>query len=493
MKARSRAFILSLLVPLALRGQEIGLVRLGADRPVQGSAQLYGGYEAGGFHPAFAPSSQWKAGASAQGVRHGVRTSFTGAFSFEQVEGKDMFTSMFLEPGYIPVDVLEFTPGDKTRQTYRLDGGFLTEFAEGFGAGVKTTYSAANYAKRKDIRHTTYGMSLRVEPTFSFFDESGGGAIAYVFQKMTESIDSEQVGSAADQSYYAFLDKGMRYGTYQVWDGDGIHLDEAGVGIFPVREYSHGFATSFNARGALSGGTEFLWKHGTVGEKGYNWFRYPGFLAKGHLERTWRRESADHALRIGLEIQSDQLKEAVLDKKTEGGVTTPVVYAYNAVSDRSWGSLDLSYRIRFREGALRMLQASLRGGAWTEKSYLMYPYKDKTDRYNGTATLSAAFGFGPIDLNVRALGGIGSWKEQGLSGGTDTVESKPFRLQADWDRKMEYFSTPRLGGGLTLTYHLKAVKGLYLQAEGSWLHGFGIVLLPGADRGSATLRLGYGF
>ena len=73
------------------------------------------------------------------------------------------------------------------------------------------------------------------------------------------------------------------------------------------------------------------------------------------------------------------------------------------------------------------------------------------------------------------------------------MESKPFRLQADWDRKMEYFSTPRLGGGLTLTYHLKAVKGLYLQAEGTWLHGFGIVLLPGADRGSATLRLGYGF
>ena len=76
-----------------------------------------------------------------------------------------MFTSMFLEPGYFPVDVVELTPGDKTRQTYKLSGGFATEFQEGFAFGVKADYMSANYAKRKDIRHTTYGMSLRVEPT----------------------------------------------------------------------------------------------------------------------------------------------------------------------------------------------------------------------------------------------------------------------------------------------------------------------------------------
>ena len=58
---------------------------------------------------------------------------------------------------------------------------------------------------------------------------------------------------------------------------------------------------------------------------------------------------------------------------------------------------------------------------------------------------------------------------------------------------MEYFSTSKLGAGLTLTYHLKAVKGLSLQAEGTWLHGFGIVLLPGADRWSSTLKIGYDF
>jgi hypothetical protein len=58
---------------------------------------------------------------------------------------------------------------------------------------------------------------------------------------------------------------------------------------------------------------------------------------------------------------------------------------------------------------------------------------------------------------------------------------------------MEYFSTGKLGAGLTLTYHLKSVQGLSLQAEGTWLHGFGILLLPGGDRWSSTLKVGYDF
>ena len=117
----------------------------------------------------------------------------------------------------------------------------------------------------------------------------------------------------------------------------------------------------------------------------------------------------------------------------------------------------------------------------------------QTVRYNGMATLVAAFGFGPVDLNLRLNGGSGAWKDKGLSGGTDTVESVPFRLTPDWLRKMEYFSTTKAGAGLTLTYHLPFAPGLYLQAEGTWLHGFGIDLLPGAERWSSTIRVGYGF
>lgn len=491
MRARYKAFVLSLLVPLGASAQGIGLLRLDApQKGAKGSASIYGGFEEGGYKPAFQASSLWKAGAGAEGVLHAHGTSWQGSFSFEQMSGKEMFTSMFLEPGYFPVDVLEFTPGDKMRQTYRLGGGFATTLGDDFLIlGAKATYSASNYAKRKDIRHTTYGMSLRVEPTVTFkMYDKAGLSLAYIFQKRTESIDAEQVGAATDLSYFAFLDKGLRYGTYQVWDGDGLHLDEAGVGVFPVKEYQHGVAYILEIPG-FSSGMEGFWKRGFVGEKGYDWFRYPGHGLSLFLERKWARQS----LRLDAKIQDDQLEEAVLDKVSAGGVTTPVVYAYNAVSDRTWGSVDLTYGIRFTQGHLKRLQAVLHGGAWTEKSYLMYPYSDRNDRYNASATLVAAFSFGRVDVGLRVNGGAGTWKEQGLQGGTDSVESVPFRLEGDWVRKMEYFSTTKAGAGLTLTYHLKAVKGLFVQAEGSWLHGFGVVLLPGTDRRSAGLRVGYGF
>ena len=491
MRARYKACILSLLVPLGLGAQDIGLLRTTSHgEGASGTASMYGGFEEGGYKPAFQASSLWKAGAKAQGVLHHYSTSYQGAFSFEQVNGKEMFTSMFLEPGYFPVDVVEFTPGDKTRQTYKMSGGFATEMDNEFIIfGGKADYSASNYAKRKDIRHTTYGMSLRVEPTVSFkMYEDAGLSLAYVFRKRTESIDAEQVGSATDQSYYAFLDKGMRYGTYQVWDGDGLHLDEAGVGVFPVREYANGFAYVVDLP-ELLGGMEVLWKHGTVGEKGYDWFRYPGHEFKVYLERKWDRKN----LRLEMQVQDDQLEEAVLDKVSSGGVTTPEIYGYNAVSDRSSLSADLTYRIRFPESHLKSLQAVLHYGLWTERSYLMYPYTDETERHNGSLAVVAGFAFGRWGLGLRANGGIGAWSEQGLQGGTDEVLSTPYRLQYDWDRKMEYFSTTKLGAGLTLTYNLKALPGAYLQAEGTWLHGFGVVLLPGTDRWSTTMTFGYNF
>ena len=281
----------------------------------------------------------------------------------------------------------------------------------------------------------------------------------------------------------------MRYGTYQVWDGDGIHLDEAGVGVFPVKEFTHGFSYLVEAP-VFACGMSLLWKHGSVGEKGYDWFRYPGFSWKVFLEGRFK---GGHSLRLDFNLQDDQLEESVLDKVTAGGITTPTVYAWNAVSDRKWGRLDLTYAVRFRNGPLKLLRAVLHGGLWDEKSYLMYPYEDQTQRYNGMATLVAAFGFGPVDLNLRVNGGAGAWKDRGLQGGTDAVDSAPFRLTPDWLRKMEYFSTTKAGAGLTLTYHLRAVKGLSLQAEGTWLHGFGIDLLPGADRWSSTVRIGYDF
>ena len=58
---------------------------------------------------------------------------------------------------------------------------------------------------------------------------------------------------------------------------------------------------------------------------------------------------------------------------------------------------------------------------------------------------------------------------------------------------MEYMTATRAGAALKATYRFRSVPGMTLTAEGNWLHGFGLTVLPGNDRFSAGLRLGYGF
>ena len=492
MKAKLLLCAVSLGLSMTLGAQEVASLRC-TKTPEGGTAELYGGYETGGFRPGFAASSQWKAGAKARGTHHGESTSWTGYFGFEQLEGKEMFTSMFLDPGYFPVDVLEFTPGDKTRQTYSLGGGLMTEVGE-FLVGGDARYRASNYAKRKDIRHTTYGTDLRLAPTaaISLGKDNEFLSLSYVLQKKAETIDAEQVGSATDKSYYAFLDKGMRYGSYQVWDGDGVHLDEAGVGLFPVKEYRHGFVLQVSTF-PFSGKMEFLWKRGSVGEKGYTWFRYPGHVFSDELSGSHAAGSFTGTWGLGFRMEEDQLEESVLEKVTDGGVTTPVVHAFNKVSHRFHGNADLSYGMVFRKGVLRRLKATAGLTAWQEASYLSYPYEDRLDLVLGSFQLDAGLEAGRFRLDAQGLFGFGGKTEKGLGEPLEEAPVQPYRLQGDWDRKMEYMTATRCGATLSLTYAFRSVRGMYLKAEGNWLHGFNLSILPGSDRFCAGLSLGYGF
>jgi hypothetical protein len=86
-------------------------------------AEAYGKYEGGKFRDTWQAEQGWSAGAATASIRHMKKMSLAGSFSFEQTEGYGMCGSMFIKPGFYPVDVLEFTPGRKTLQTYAFNGG----------------------------------------------------------------------------------------------------------------------------------------------------------------------------------------------------------------------------------------------------------------------------------------------------------------------------------------------------------------------------------
>lgn len=449
---------LCLLFPVLAQGQEIGLLRLNPDRKaLQGSASVWGGYEIGGYRPTYGAASQWTAGADATGALHGKTTSWTGSLSFGQTTGKGMSSSLLLEPGSLPMDVLEFSQGTKSRQDVRLEGGFLTELGYEWALGFKASLKAANSVKRENLSHTTSGLSLRLEPTATYvMDDDWGLASAYIFQLRSESIRPTDGAAPSD----VFFDMGMRYGYM------------TGSGPLSVREITHGFSGCFQ-NPDFSIGLQMLWKNGSVDDLR----RFPGNRFDAFVEGVVLADRMDHLYHFSLGHQADRL-QATLPSGSFGDI-----------SSRSGWTLDLSYGLGWEKGFVRKVQLALSGKRWAE-SYLGYPFYDRTKRLLGIATLLADFSYGPLDLELYASGGRGFWQDHGLEGGS---EGAPERLSEDWLRKMEYDRVLRGEVGGFVTYHVNAVKGLYVRADASWIRAFHITYLPGHHRVSASLKVGYNF
>ena len=465
MKNPSKAYIFLLLfLPALMQGQEIGLLRINPERPdFQGHAALWGGVEQGWFRPTYDATLQWSAGARARGIRHGERTSWTGSVSFVQKTGYGMLSSMFLEPGYFPVDLMEFSPGTKSRETGRLEAGFLTDLGYEWAAGAKASFQAAYGGKRTDLRHSAFGMDLQLEPTVTYvMDDNMGFATAYVFRLKTERLRMKQPGDAV------FLDKGLRYGSF-------LNTDAADV--FPVREMSHGFSELFYSE-ELSAGVTWLWKRGQADAAGIGRFRFPGSTVSVFFEQTVQADKADHFYRLSYQRGRDQLREG--STETAG---------LSSASDRVVRSLEAKYETRFLHGAVKRLGITLEAQRREERS--MTPFWDQTKRNLGTATLSAAFSLGAFDLDLDVLAGGGVWRDKGRSRSEDT--DMPYRRTEDWLRLMDYTVAPRIGTGGTLVYRLPSVKGLYLQVDGRWYHALRKTATGGQNRGIANFTVGYNF
>ena len=451
--------LLTLFFPTLLNGQETGLLRLNPDRPArEGEAAVWGGVEEGRFRPTHAAVFQWSAGADARIVRHGKTASWTGALSFEQTVGQKMLSSMLLEPDYYPFDLLEFTPGTKSRQDVRLETGFLADLGYEWAAGLKASVKGAHVAKQQDVRHSSFGLDAQLEPVLTYvMDDDMGLVSAYRARYRMESL------KAVEDSGDLFLDEGLRYGTYQALDGNGV---------FPVREFSHGFSELFYSPEA-SAGLEFIWKRGQAGGKACERFKFPGSTVSAFFQYTVLAEKADHTYRISYKRMRDQLREVA-----EGGIV--------ALSDRRQRNLGLKYEARFVHGALKRTGIVLDGNQWYERADVAA--WDLVRRYDGTATAFTAFSFGPVDLDVNFLLGKGWWKDRGKAGqDTDQVG----RLAEDWLKKMEYVMASRMGCGGSLTGHINS--RLYVQLYAYWYHAFNTTLLGGKNREIATLKVGYKF
>jgi hypothetical protein len=300
-------------------------------------------------------------------------------------------------------------------------------------------------------------------------------------------VEAEQIG-ISESSYYAFLDKGLMYGVHSVWTGSGLHLDEAGVKAFPVNEFSNGAAVQMQYED-LFAEVEYIRTSGRIGEKEYIWFRFPGnevSVRAGYRHFVWGRV---HYARMNFNWQGRQLHESVLEKVSVGGVSTVIDHGQNMISSESSWTLTPEYECVSQK--VEVLASAHVAGQKQVVSQ-MYPYVAAQSLLVYGADVKAAVHLGMFRLSANAGYSAGSVTEDAwLVSDTSGVQTSPYRLQDWYDMHMEYLTAHRLSAGLALRCTFE--EGIYLEASGTWIHGFNLKHLTAPNRYGAAIKIGYNF
>lgn len=446
-------------------------------------AKISGSYTGGGFKdPSDAPDL-WSAGVETASIRHLEKISFRGAFGFKQTEFYSMCGSMLVNPGSYPVDILEFTPGRKTRQIYSFDGGVSYDAAPNWRIGAAMNFCATNLAKRKDLRHSNLRLEFQIVPGFMYHNGKLALGISAIFMKNSESVFPEQVGTS-ESSYYAFLDKGMMFGSYGPWNGGALHLFESGVDGFPLREYGYGGAAEFQY-GGLFVEAGYTRTSGRAGEKENIWFRFPG--NKVNVKAGYSGNG--HFARLNLGWKGQQTEETVLEKVSENGVQTVRETGSNIVAERELWTLapEYEYICGFWE-----ILAGISLEKKMEVSATMYPYLFTREVSTAEAHLTGTIHPGAFDIRLTAGCRFGRVSEgSSVQDEESGVQTSPFRLEEWYALHKEWLSAPGVEAALSIRYNFS--KGLYLEAGASILHGFRLSLMNGSNRISAGIGIGYEF
>ncbi len=452
-------------------------------------AEAYGRFKSGDFHDVGDAAKEWGAGAVTSSIRHLERISFAGSFSFDQTEMYDACGSMFIKPGSYPVDVLEFTPGHKTLQTYAFNGGVSYDVADGWRIGAKMDFESANIAKRKDLRHTNKRLEMTVAPGFMFHRGKFAVGASYIFEKTSETIEAEQVGTS-ESSYWAFLDKGMIYGVHSVWTGSGIHLKDNGVNGFPVNDFSNGIALQMQY-GTLFAEIEYLDTRGRIGEKEYIWFTFPGNKVGAVLGCVLYDSAARHNLSLRFRRDGLEMDENILEQITENGVNTVLNHGSNRILSREKWSLSPEYEV-----VLPMLEMRFGAGLeWMNSvSSQMYPYVYGQSMFTYGAGAELIFHMERFDIRVAAAVKGGKVEEDSKLVSEDSgVMEEPFRLQEWYQQSIDYQTAPKLDTFGALRYKFR--NGMYLEGSVNILNKGKFHDLTGEfhDRTELKLKLGYNF
>ena len=175
----------------------------------------------------------------------GVTGSAFTVNSYQLPVGRTSILQFFNSSILKPFNLLEATDENEGRthsDTYSLTGGIGYDIGRGYSIGARMDYTAANYAKYKDLRHKNKFMDMNASAGFmaplAQWLRAGAN---YTYLRQTESITFSTYGKS-DKVYYSLIDYGAMMGMLEQFGSEGYTEKNREM---PYLEEGHGGELQF--------------------------------------------------------------------------------------------------------------------------------------------------------------------------------------------------------------------------------------------------------
>lgn len=435
------------------------------------------------------------------------KTVFQGSVSYQNFTGKNMQGSAWIDPYKYPLDIDEYadsTAGTKKLENYFLLGAVSLDFGTKWTLGGSIQYTAANYAKIKDMRHVNKLLDLDLDVAASYRvsnkDELG---LSLSYGRRIESL-SFSISGNTDKQYMSLINFGSFYGTAELHSLNGYTADENPMVDLSKKiaiTYMHSFpgitwlnSFSYGKRNGYFGvksSTDIEFTEHSGHE-----FQYRGILSQ--KTKRWL-----HTFSFTGSYRHLNNGQTVYQKETStGGNTVIAYYGLNNVLNQSiWNGMVVyeSFFHFYNDHPLWTL--TVRGNYQTRsQTVTLYPYYRTQLIRSYEASLLARRNFiigknnyGIFSDLLFGAGG-GTAKNDGQYASSSTSQSAPASRDRYLYQEYEYLTKPRLKGMLGFKYAslITGTTNVFLQFSYSYTRAFN-VHYEGNHLNEWLLTMGYEF
>ena len=398
------------------------------------------------------------------------RTIVFGQVGYTNHTGRHMTGSAFMPSStrHLPFDIVEDSltnEGTKHRDTYELSGAVGIDMGRGVSLGIRMDYTAANYAKYKDLRHKNKLMDMVLsagilaEPT----QWLSIGA-DYLYHRRTESVSFSLYGRE-DKVYKSFINYGPFIGKVEQFGNYGL-TDKTRE--MPLADDYNGFglqmAVDFLPSLSFYHQFTYLQRKGYYGRKSPYTITYTNHHSKVY---SWNGElmlstkAARHSLTADVSIENlENNFQSYRELRDQNDVSYYEYYDPVKTGNRLWVNSSLTYTGHYgirHELPTWTVTASFSNDRRKQTAYF-YPFFRRQDlsarKINGSITRNIVLqqGIWSVMLNAGFQKGSGEPCEDGTFVQPSSKQTEPATMEPFFWQDYHLLTAPQYHLGLQLKY-----------------------------------------